>query len=92
MRVHGLGPDGATLVEVFAMADEHERIAALRARILAHVDAIGQAEAARRVAPLWGYGSARDAEVRLSRWRHRKREMSAEALLALLVALGMDVE
>lgn len=62
----------------------------LRTAILARIDAIGQAEAARRVAPLWGW-TPRNAETRLSRWRKGTKSMSADALLALLVALDLTI-
>lgn len=66
----------------------------LRAIILARINAIGQAEAARRVAPLWGW-APRDAERRLSAWRRvgqgGGKDMSSTAFLALLVALDMTI-
>lgn len=76
------------------MTDHQARAAALRAVILARVDAIGQAEVARRVAPLWGW-SPRDAEGRLSKWRKvgqpGGKDMSSEALFALLSVLDLDL-
>jgi hypothetical protein len=83
-----------TLLEVFTMADQQDRAAALRAVILARIDAIGQAEVARRVAPLWGW-SPRDAEGRLSRWRKvgqaGGKDMSSDALFALLAVLDIGL-
>jgi hypothetical protein len=64
--------------------------AALRAAILARIDTIGQAEVARRVAPLWGW-QPRDAEARLSRWRKGTKDMGSDALFALLSVLGLDL-
>jgi hypothetical protein len=70
--------------------DQNDAAERLRAIILARIDAIGQAEAARRVAPLWGW-TPRNAETRLSRWRKGTKSMSADALLALLVALDLTI-
>jgi hypothetical protein len=78
-----------TLCEVFAVEDQQARAAALRAVILARIDAIGQAEVARRVAPLWGW-SPRDAEARLSRFR-KGTTMPSDALFALLSVLDLDL-
>lgn len=77
------------------MEEQHRRAAALRAVILARIDVLGQAEAARRVAPLWGW-APRDAETRLSRWRKDPggsgfKDMGSTALLELLVALDLGI-
>jgi len=66
-----------------------------RSLILARIDAIGQAEVARRVAPLWNW-SPRDAEARLSRWRKGPgtpgfKDMSSSAFLALLSVLDVEL-
>ena len=67
-----------------------------RALVLARVREIGQAEVARRVAPLWGW-LPRDAESRLSRWTKEPgspghKDMSSEALFALICALDMTID
>lgn len=72
------------------MADQQDAAERLRAVILARINAIGQAEAARRVAPLWGW-TPRNAETRLSRWRKGTKSMNADALLQLLVALDLTI-
>lgn len=77
------------------MADQQDTAALLRTVILARIDALGQAEAARRVAPLWGW-QPREAASRLSRWSKGPSEpsfkdMSALALLALLSVLDLEL-
>ena len=67
-----------------------------RALVLARIREIGQAEVARRVAPLWGW-SPQDAASRLSRWMKEPgspgfKDMSSEALFALICALGMTID
>ena len=67
-----------------------------RALVLARVREIGAAEVARRVAPLWGW-SPHDAASRLSRWMKDPgedgfKDMSSEALFALISALGMTID
>lgn len=81
---------GRPRAEVFTMADQQNAAERMRAVILARINAIGQAEAARRVAPLWGW-TPRNAETRLSRWRNGTKSMSSDALLALLVALDLTI-
>ena len=66
-----------------------------RELVLARIREIGQAEVARRVAPLWGW-APHDAASRLSRWMKDPgepgfKDMSSEALFALLVALDMQI-
>ena len=66
-----------------------------RALVLARIREIGQAEVARRVAPLWGW-SPQSAASRLTRLMKDPSEdgfkdMSSEAFLALLVAIELDV-
>lgn len=66
-----------------------------RAIVLARIREIGAAEAARRVAPLWGW-SPDSAKSRLSRWMKGPgtpgfKDMSSEAFLALLVALDLTI-
>ena len=68
---------------------------ALRDVIIARIREIGQAEVARRVAPLWGW-SPQDAASRLSRWMKEPgspgfKDMSSEAVFALLMAIELDV-
>ena len=68
----------------------------LRALVLARIREIGQAEVARRVAPLWGW-SPDSAASRLSRWMKDPdapgfKDMSSEALFALICALGMTID
>ena len=66
-----------------------------RALVLERIREIGQAEVARRVAPLWGW-SPQSAASRLTRFMKDPSEdgfkdMSSEAFLALLVAIELDV-
>lgn len=66
-----------------------------RALVLARIREIGQAEVARRVAPLWGWSPA-SAASRLTRWMKDPgtsefKDMSSEALFALLVAIELDI-
>lgn len=60
-----------------------------RVLVVARLAEVGQAEAARRVAPLWGW-QPRDAEARLSRFKGGAN-MPADALFALLVALDLTI-
>lgn len=67
-----------------------------RALVLARIREIGAAEVARRVAPLWGWSPA-SAASRLSRWMKEPgekdfKDMSSEALFALISALGMTID
>jgi hypothetical protein len=71
---------------------------ALRVLVLARIREIGQAEVARRVAPLWGPQgwSPASAASRLTRWMKDPgspgfKDMSSEALFALLAALGLTI-
>ena len=73
--------------------------AELRARLLARIREIGQAEVARRVAPLWGeHGWApQDAASRLSRWAKGPgtkgfKDMSSEAIFALICAVDWTID
>jgi hypothetical protein len=85
-----------TLPEVFTMADQQARADDLRAIVLARMVALHGAEegaraaAARLVAPRWGLAPDQAAE-RISRWLNRRREMTTDALFALLVVLGLTV-
>ena len=69
----------------------------LRALVLARIREIGQAEVARRVCGHWGKGwSPQSAASRLTRWMKDPgepgfKDMSSEALFALLVAIELDV-
>jgi hypothetical protein len=78
-----------TLAEVFTMSDQQGHADALRAIVLARIEAIGAAEVARRVAPLWGW-QPREAASRLSRFK-KGTSMPSDALFALLVVLGFDL-
>lgn len=66
------------------------------ALILARLDAIGAAEVARRVVPLWGHKHPDQALERLSRYRaHLEgrggRDMTTEPFFALLSVLGGEI-
>ena len=67
-----------------------------RALVLARIREIGAAEVARRVCEAWGW-TPHDAASRLSRWMTAPAErgfkdMSSEALFALICALGMTID
>ena len=70
------------------------------ALILARLDALGAANVARLVAPAWGYQNPDQALERLSRYKARLRDpegrrgkdMTSDALFALLPVLGLAVE
>ena len=70
------------------------------ALILARIDALGAANVARLVAPAWGYQNPDQALERLSRYKARLRDpegrrgkdMTSDALFALLPVLGLAVE
>jgi hypothetical protein len=58
-------------------------------RQVARIEAIGAAEVARRVAPLWGW-QPREAASRLSRF-WKGTSMPSDALFALLSVLGLTL-
>ena len=67
-----------------------------RALVLARIREIGQAEVARRVCEAWGW-APQDAASRVSRWMKDPgergfKDMSSEALFALICALGMTID
>ena len=66
------------------------------ALVLARIREVGQAEVARRVCGAWGW-TPHDAASRLSRWMKEPgergfKDMSSEALFALICALGMTID
>ena len=69
-----------------------------RVLVLERIREIGQAEVARRVCGHWGKGwSPQSAASRLTRWMKEPdapgfKDMSSEALFALICALGMTID